>query len=195
MLSLWSVLMLCVLIASNADARERPETWAFDPQLLMHSGEAVIERASDASVDRLFQAVAMAARQPQELQMMCAVFDPRAQRDLAALNRVASGMSESSQRNFQRATEVMLRESRTAGPQHYEAEHAKRALRQAAVTAAMLFDGFPAAINNPNSDPASQRARCRALRQLLDAISMRSLSERAMITRLLMREGLRRIER
>jgi len=182
--------------AENVGAENvRTERWTFDPQLLLASSKSVIQRAPDASLDQLFQAVAVAARQPQELQAMCVIFDPRAQRDLAALNRIALNLSQTSQQNFQRATEILLRDSRAAAAQPYDAAQAQRALRQAAVAAAMLFDGFLAAINHPASDPASQRARCRALRQLLDVISMRPLAERALITRLLLREGLRRIER
>lgn len=185
----------CLLASHAVSAGTRPSQWAFDPQELMARSEAVIARTPDAALDQLFQAVAEAARQPRELQAMCAVFDPRARRDLGALNQIALRFGSGSQRNFQRATEAVLQASRAASPQPYDAQLAQRALRQAAVASAMLYDGFVAAINSPDSDAASQQARCRALRQLLDTVSMRPLNERAMITRLLMREGLRRIER
>ena len=126
---------------------------------------------------------------------MCALFDPQARRDLAAINRTALRFGEASQRRFQQATDVLLETSQAAGPQPYDPDLAQRALRQAAVTAAMLYDGFVAGLNAAGSDAASQQARCRSLRQLLDTVSMRPLGERAMITRLLMREGLQRIER
>lgn len=185
----------CVLASHAASAATRPSGWTFDPQELMARSDAVILRTPDATLDHLFQAVAEAARQPRELQAMCAVFDPRARRDLGALNQIALRFGNTSQRNFQRATDAVLQASRAAPPQPYDAQLAQRALRQAAVASAMLYDGFVAAINDPDSDAASQQARCRALRQLLDTVSMRPLNERAMITRLLMREGLRRIER
>ena len=187
--------LACLPACAPAAAARRADTWTFDPQELMARSEAVIVRTPDATLDQLFQAVAQAARQPRELQAMCAVFDPRARRDLAALNAVALRFGDASQRNFQRATDAVLRASRAAPAQPYDAQLAQRALRQAAVASAMLYDGFVAAINSPASDAASQQARCRALRQLLDTVSMRPLNERAMITRLLMREGLRRIER
>ena len=152
-------------------------------------------RTPDATLDRLFQAVADAARRPRELQAMCALFEPDARRDLAALNQAALRFDPDSQRSFQRATESVLQASRDAPAQPYDPQLAQRALRQAAVASAMLYDGFVAAINSPHGDPASRQARCRALRQLLDTVSMRPLRERAMITRLMMREGLRRIER
>lgn len=187
----------CALAVAPASARDGAGTaqWTFDPQELMARSEAVIVRTPDATLDHLFQAVAEAARQPHELQAMCAVFNPSARRDLGALNQIALRFGAGSQRNFQRATDAVLQASRSAPAQPYDAQLAQRALRQAAVASAMLYDGFVAAINSRESDAASQHARCRALRQLLDTVSMRPLPERAMITRLLMREGLRRVER
>ena len=186
--------LLACLLPLAAGAKQR-ETWTFDPQQLMARSAAVIERTPDATLDTLFQSVAEAARQPQELQAMCALFDPRARRDLGAINQAALQFGGRSQRNFQRATDALLAASRASPVQPYDPELAMRALRQAAVASAMLYDGFVAAINGQGSDPASQQARCRALRQLLDTVSMRPLNERAMVTRLLMREGLRRIDR
>ena len=184
-----------LLASATASADTRPSAWTFDPQVLLARSEAVIVRTPDATLDRLFQAVADAARRPRELQAMCALFEPDARRDLAALNQAALRFDPDSQRSFQRATESVLQASRDAPAQPYDPQLAQRALRQAAVASAMLYDGFVAAINSPHGDPASRQARCRALRQLLDTVSMRPLRERAMITRLMMREGLRRIER
>lgn len=186
--------LLACLCAFAAQAVPR-ESWTFDPQVLMARSEAVITRAPDASLDRLFQAVTGAARRPAELQAMCALFDPAAARDLAAINRTALAFGDDSRRAFQQATDALLAASDDAPVQPYDPELAARALRQSAIATAMLYDGFVVAVNSPRSDPASQRARCRALRQLLDTVSMRPLPERAMITRLLMREGLRRVER
>ena len=192
----FALLVTCAMpLASAAGRNAAPAQWTFDPQELMARSEAVIVRTPDATLDRLFQAVAEAARQPRELRAMCALFNPSARRDLGALNQAALRFSDASQRNFQNATDAVLLASRNAPAQPYDAQLAQRALRQAAVASAMLYDGFVAAINSPETDAASQQARCRALRQLLDTVSMRPLNERAMITRLLMREGLRRIER
>ena len=189
-----TIAVLFALLPCASVAADRA-TWTFDPQLLLERSEAVIERAPDASLDQLFQSVAEAARRPQELSAMCALFDPQARRDLAAINRTAQRFGDASQRRFQRATDVLLQTAQAAPPQPYDPQLAQRALRQAAVTSAMLYDGFVAGLNGEGSDAASQQARCRALRQLLDTVSMRPLGERAMITRLLMREGLQRIER
>ncbi len=195
----FALVLACLLPAATAAVAR--EAWTFDPQALMAHSEAVIARSPDATLDLLFQAVVEAARQPRELQAMCSVFDPRAQRDLAAVNRIALRLGPASQRRFRHATEALLEAARSAPPQPYDPQLAQRALRQAAVAAAMLYDGFVAAMNGierigtGRDDPSSRHARCRALRQLLDTVSMRPLNERAMITRLLMREGLGRIER
>lgn len=169
--------------------------WTFDPQVLMARSDAVIARAPDASLDALFQAVLAAAHRPDELQAMCALFDPRAPRDLGAINRAAQQFGAPSRRRFERATDLLLAAADTSAPQPYDPALAQRALRQSAIASAMLHDGFVAAINGQGSDPVSQRARCAALRQLLDTVSLRPRAERAMITRLLMREGMARVER
>ncbi len=189
-----TLVVLLGLLPCAVGAEERA-SWTFDPQLLLARSETVIERAPDASLDQLFQSVAEAARSPQELSAMCALFDPQARRDLVAINRTALRFGDASQRRFQQATDALLQTAQAARPQPYDPLLAQRALRQAAVTAAMLYDGFVAGLNGQGSDAASQQARCRALRQLLDTVSMRPLNERAMITRLLMRDGLQRIER
>lgn len=189
-----TLVVLLALLPCAVGAADRAH-WTFDPQQLLARSEAVIERAPDASLDQLFQSVAEAARSPQELSAMCALFDPQARRDLAAINRTALRFGDASQRRFQQATDALLQTAQAAPPQPYDPQLAQRALRQAAVTAAMLYDGFVAGLNGAGSDAVSQQARCRSLRQLLDIVSMRPLGERAMITRLLMREGLQRIER
>lgn len=191
------IALTCLSLPAVAQARA-DAAWAFDPQQLLARSESVIVRTPDATLDALFQAVVEAARQPAQLQAMCAVFEPDARRDLATLNRIALAFPAASQRRFQRATEQVLAASQRAPPQPYDDALARRALRQAAIAAAMLYDGFAAAINGvqQGSGEASGRAaRCRALRQLLDTLSMRPLPERAMVTRLLMREGLQRVER
>lgn len=188
--------LLAIVLPLAGQARGPARTFA--PAELLARSDAVIERAPDAALDALFQAVAEAARQPRELQAMCAVFEPEARRDLGALNRIALGFAPASQRRFQRATEHVLAASEDAPRQPYDDALARRALRQAAVAAAMLYDGFVAAVDSierQDADAATRQGRCRALRQLFDTVSMRPLNERAMITRLLMREGLRRIER
>lgn len=198
--SRWIVLILAAMSAmhpQSLSAQKRMHdsaVWTFDPQLLLQHSPVVIERAPDADLERLYQAVATAANQPDELRAMCALFDPQARRDLAAINTIALGLSTASQRRFQDATDRLLQVSADAPRQPYDADIAHRSLRQSAVVASMLFDGFLAGLNTQGSDPASQRARCRSLHQLLHAVGMRPLAERAMIMRLLLREGVSRVD-
>lgn len=154
-----------------------------------------MRKAPDPAIDQLFQAVRHASTKPDELALMCGFFDPGSQRDLAAVNQAALQFSHDSQRRFQHATDRLLQVREQAPDQPYDDVLARQSLRQAAVAAGMLFEGFVAGIQAEGRDAASRQARCRALNQLLGTVSMRPLKERAMITRLLMQEGLRRIER
>lgn len=196
--------VLLALLGSAAfclvQARERgpmasaAHAWTFDPQVLLARSGQIMRNAPDPAIDRLFQAVWQSAQQPQELRVMCAFFQPGARRDLASVNRAALRFSAPSQRRFQEATDSLLQIAEHAPPQPYDAALAQHALTQAAVTAAMLHDGFVAGLNTSGADVASREARCRSLRLLLGTVSMRSQSERAMIMRLLMREGMARLE-
>lgn len=191
----WAGALLAWLLLAGHASAAGDDAWTFDPEVLLARSEQAIGNASDAAIDRLFQAVWRSAQAPAEMAAMCAFFAPDARRDLAAINRAAARFSPASQRRFQQATDGLLRSAQQAPPQPYAPDLAMHALKQAAVTAAMLHDGFIAGISASGSDAASQRARCRSLRLLLGTVSMRPPEERAMITRLLMREGLRRLQR
>lgn len=191
----WRGLWLMVLLSCYGCVAAIEKHWTFDPQVLLSRSEQIMRNAPDPAIDQLFQAVWHAAQQPAEMQTMCGFFAPNARRDLAAINRAALGFSTDSQHRFQQATDNLLRISKHAPPQPYDEALAIYALKQAAVTAAMLHDGFVAGINTPGIDADSRRERCRSLRLLLGTVSMRPQNERAMITRLLMREGMRRLQR
>lgn len=194
------VLAALVLAGSSATASAAGSSaiasrWTFDPQLLLARSDTVMRKAPDPAIEQLFQAVRHAAGKPDELALMCAFFDPGSRHDLAAVNQAALQFSPDSQRRFQRATDRLLQVREQAPDQPYDDALARQSLRQAAVAAGMLFEGFVAGIQSEGRDAASRQARCRALNQLLGTVSMRPMNERAMITRLLMREGLRRVER
>lgn len=181
--------------ASPSFARDRAQPhWSFDPAQVVKLGPRILQRAPDAALDQLLQAVAAAARKPAQLESMCAVLAPEARHDLAALNDVALGFDAPSRAGFEHATEALL--AGKDGPvRAYDPQLARKALSQAAVTAAFLFDGFAAGISAEGRDAASRAARCRALGQLLETVAMRPLPERAMIARLLLHEGYARLER
>lgn len=190
-----AVLLLGSAAVSAAGQSAIASHWTFDPQLLLARSDTVMRKAPESAIDDLFQAVRHASTKPEELALMCAFFDPGSRHDLAAVNQAALQFSPDSQRRFQRATDRLLQVHEQEPDQPYDDAVARQSLRQAAVAAGMLFEGFVAAIQSEGRDAASRRARCRALNQLLGTVSMRPRSERVMITRLLMREGLRRIER
>lgn len=190
-----AVLLLGSAAVSAAGQSAIASHWTFDTQLLLARSDTVMRKAPESAIDDLFQAVRHASTNPEELALMCAFFDPGSRHDLAAVNQAALQFSPDSQRRFQRATDRLLQVHEQEPDQPYDDAVARQSLRQAAVAAGMLFEGFVAAIQSEGRDAASRRARCRALNQLLGTVSMRPRSERVMITRLLMREGLRRIER
>lgn len=190
-----AVLLLGSAAVSAAGQSAIASRWTFDPQLLLARSDTVMRKAPESAIDDLFQAVRHASTKPEELALMCAFFDPGSRHDLAAVNQAALQFSPDSQRRFQRATDRLLQVHEQDPDQPYDDAVARQSLRQAAVAAGMLFEGFVAAIQSEGRDAASRRARCRALSQLLGTVSMRPRNERVMITRLLMREGLRRIER
>lgn len=190
-----AVLLLGSAVVSAAGQSAIASRWTFDPQLLLARSDTVMRKAPESAIDDLFQAVRHASTKPEELALMCAFFDPGSRHDLAAVNQAALQFSPDSQRRFQRATDRLLQVHEQDPDQPYDDAVARQSLRQAAVAAGMLFEGFVAAIQSEGRDAASRQARCRALNQLLGTVSMRPRNERVMITRLLMREGLRRIER
>ena len=190
-----AVLLLGSAAVSAAGQSAIASRWTFDPQLLLARSDTVMRKAPESAIDDLFQAVRHASTNPEELALMCAFFDPGSRHDLAAVNQAALQFSPDSQRRFQRATDRLLQVHEQEPDQPYDDAVARQSLRQAAVAAGMLFEGFVAAIQSEGRDAASRQARCRALNQLLGTVSMRPRNERVMITRLLMREGLRRIER
>lgn len=190
-----AVLLLGSAAVSAAGQSAIASRWTFDPQLLLARSDTVMRKAPESAIDDLFQAVRHASTKPEEMALMCAFFDPGSRHDLAAVNQAALQFSPDSQRRFQRATDRLLQVHEQDPDQPYDDAVARQSLRQAAVAAGMLFEGFVAAIQSEGRDAASRQARCRALNQLLGTVSMRPRNERVMITRLLMREGLRRIER
>ena len=190
-----AVLLLGSAAVSAAGQSAIASRWTFDPQLLLARSDTVMRKAPESAIDDLFQAVRHASTKPEEMALMCAFFDPGSRHDLAAVNQAALQFSPDSQRRFQRATDRLLQVHEQEPDQPYDDAVARQSLRQAAVAAGMLFEGFVPAIQSEGRDAASRQARCRALNQLLGTVSMRPRNERVMITRLLMREGLRRIER
>ena len=62
------------------------QDWGFDPSVLAADGRDLLQRAPDPAVDGLFQAVHASAQDPADAGVMCALFDPAADRSLEGLN-------------------------------------------------------------------------------------------------------------
>lgn len=186
-------LLLGLVAPGAAQYRNEEEAWTLDPQVLMSGSEELLQRAPDASIDALFQAVHGAAQTPDEAAAMCRLFDPQAERSLQALNEVASQLGERSRERFANAAAGVLIGGMQSPPQPYDPAAARQALKASAATAAILHDGFVRGLNSDGNDAQSRELRCRSLRWLLDAMQSRPQSERAAMTRLLLSEGLARL--
>lgn len=192
-LSFRAGILLTCLAAAPAMAQMQPGGqggWSFDPAALVQGGDDIVQRAPDAQIDALFQAVHGAARVPTEAAAMCTLFAPDADRSLTGLSAAISRLGPASRERFAGALADILLSGSSSPAQPFDAAAANQALKAAAVTAAIRNDGFVAALNGQGTDAASQQGRCNALRWLLDAAALQPLDKRAAMTRLLMRQGL-----
>ena len=189
-----SAAMLSLSLLLTQAMAQSPESggWSFDPSVLAAGGDLLL-RAPDQEIDQLFQAVHAAAQAPAEADALCGLFDPRSDRSLAGLNALASRLGPDSQARFANAVANLLVGAMQLPPQRYDATAARQSLKAAGVTAAILHDGFVAGLNADGDAPDARNARCQSLRWLLDAIQVRPIAERASMTRLLLDEGLARI--
>lgn len=189
---LWSALLLGAIASATARQRTQ-EAWTFDPQVLAAGSEDLLLRASDASIDALFQAVHGAAQNQEEAAAICRLFDPQAERSLEALNAVAVRLGERSRERFASAAAEVLVSGLQNPLQPYDPAAARQALKASGATAAILHDGFVRGLNAEGNDAQSRELRCRSLRWLLDAMQTRPPPERAAMTRWLLSEGLARV--
>lgn len=167
--------------------------WTFDPSALAADGRALLMRAPDDAIDPLFQAVHAAARDPREAAVLCALFEPRADRSLEGFNAAAARLSQASQERFALAVAGLLVAATQHPPQPYDAVAARQALKANAARAAILHDGFAEALAMDGDAAGARDARCRAFGWMLDTLQQRPLAERARVTRLLLDEGLARL--
>lgn len=161
-----------------------------DPQLVMSTGADVLRRAPDGSIDRLFQAVSLSSKSDDESRVLCALFEPDANRDVAAFQRAVDRLPPASRERFAVAfTEIAL-VGMQSPPQDYDRAYAQKVVQQSAIGAAMLHDGFMAAVTSTATDAASRSARCAAFRQVIGVLAAKPQVERAAATRWLLEEGL-----
>lgn len=181
--------LLAVAVALPPAGHAQQGLDGFDPGALMGEVQDVLVRTPDAQIDGLFHALHGSMRQPQEAEAICGLFDADADRGINALNEVATRLSGASRQRFVDSIANALVAGLQGQPQAYDQAAAAQALRANGARAAMLHDGFSAGL----SSGASRDARCRSLGQMLDVLADRPQPERAMVTRLLLDQGLRQI--
>lgn len=164
-----------------------------DPGVLA-AGSDLLRRAPEREMDDLFQAVHAAAQDDEESMALCALFDPAADRSIAGLNAAASRLGPGSRQRFAGAVANALVAALQSPPQPDDRATAQQALKSAAVTAAILHDGFVAGLSAESDNEDDSAARCSSLRWLLDAMQTRPPHERAAMTRLLLSQGFARLD-
>ncbi len=161
------------------------QDWGFDPSVLVADGRDLLQRAPDPAVDGLFQAVHASAQDPADAGVMCALFDPAADRSLDGLNATAARLGEASRLRFADAAVNVFLAAAQSPPQPFDRSQATQWLKAAGVRASLLHDGFVAGLNG-----GDHAARCDSVAALLDVLAGRPVAERAAVTRLLLGEGL-----
>ena len=188
-----SATLLCV-VAPNAARAQQAGDWGLDPDALLATGSDLLRQVPAAQMDGLFQAMHAAMQDEHQAQLLCGVFDPDADRSLQGLGAVAAKLGPGTRQQFASAIADALVAALQSPVQPFDVTQARQSLKAAGVTSALLHDGFVAGLNGSGSDPASRQARCRSLRWLLDAMQSRSSDERAAMTRLLLEQGLNRLD-
>lgn len=165
-----------------------------DPAVLVAGSGEILRRAPDGSVDSLFQAVHAAAQNPDEARTICALFEPDGDRSVEGFNTAASRLGDASRDRFVAAIADIVVAGLQGQPQPYDAAVARQAIKSAGARAAILHEGFVGGLTAAGSDAATRESRCRSLRWMLDSLKTQSLGERAAATRLMIDEGLSRLE-
>lgn len=190
-------LALCVAGASvGAHAQQyeldlsQVDLSTIDPATVAAIGSDVLRRAPDEAIDGLFQAVRASSRSADEAAMLCALFEPDADRSMAGLQRTVEGMGAASRERFADAFVGIALTGLQGAPRTYDPGSARQALKATVVKAGFLHADFSAGINATGTDAASRDARCGAFRQLVDVLGDEPLPTRALATRWLLDQGL-----
>lgn len=181
----WLPLLLAAAPTSAPAPPPPLDAWGLDPAAVLASGEELLLRAPDSALDGLLQALHASAQSPRDAQALCALFDPRGEPGLERLQQLSGRLGDDTRARFADAVAVLVVSAAQSPRQPYDPAQARQALKAAGVRAALLHDGFTAALAGDDHD-----ARCRAVGQLLEVVRAQPLAERAAVTRLLLGEGL-----
>ncbi len=184
-------LLVALLASAPVVAQDyRVDLSQIDPGALLASAGDVIARAPDHAIDDLFQAAHRASQSPRDANILCALFDPHADRSFEALAGTANRLGAGSRQRFGIALANIAASGLQNPRQPYDAGAAKQTLKSAGVTAMLLHDGFLLGMTAEGSDAASRDARCRSFGWMLDALHDVPLPQRVAATRLMLSEGL-----
>lgn len=187
-------IVLCASLALPASARAQQafefDLSAFDPAAAALLAQDVLLRAPDADIDRLFKAVHAASRVDGDAAVVCALFEPDAERSPAALQRMASRLSADSRQRFLDALAAVAVAGLQSPRQPYDAAAGLQVVKSAGVKAMFLNEGFAEGMAADGVDESSRRQRCQSMRWLVGALEGFEPFERAAATRYLMLEGL-----
>lgn len=188
-----ALVLAAALAASPAFAQDGDyvvDLSRIDPAALLASADDVLMRAPDVAIDDLFQATHAAARSPRDAKLLCALFDPHADRSFEALADTANRLGADSRERFGLALANIAAAGLQGARQPYDAAAARQTLKSAGVTALLLHEDFLVGMAADGSDAASRDARCRSLGWMLDALAEVPLAQRAAATRLMLSDGL-----
>jgi len=161
-----------------------------DPAAILASAGDVLMRAPDAKIDALFQATHAAAQSPGDAKLLCALFDPHADRSFESLAATANRLDAGSRERFAIALADIAASGLQNPRQPYDPAAAKQTLKSAGVTAMLLHDDFMVGMTSEGSDQASRDARCRSFGWMLDVLADVPTAQRVAATRLMLSEGM-----
>lgn len=159
---------------------------------LASQADALLRSASDESLDSLFQSVHAVSKTPGDAEQVCRALASNQRGSADTWLALAQGLSSANRDELTSALGEIALSGWQGKPSSFDENAARTSLRQAGVRAAMLNEGFSAsALANDDASQAELEAmRCQSLGWLLDAVATQPTTERAAITRLLMRDGI-----
>lgn len=183
------VLLACAMPYAAAQQYEI-DLSQLDPAQVLSAGGDVLDNAPDSALDGLFQAVHATSQSREESATLCALFEPDADRSVQAFQRAANRLGPRSQESFTAAFTEIAVTGLQGQRQPYDPKAAQQVLKSAAVTAAILHEGFMVGMTTTGKDDASREARCNSFRWMVGVLKDLPLEQRAMATRWLLHEGL-----
>lgn len=182
------VLSIAALCTTPAMAQQPAPALTFDPSVLFTAAQDLLRQTPDAQIDGLYLALQAALQDPQDAQVLCALFAPGADRRMDSWRQAAEQVSPQAQQALVTALgDVLAAAFQGAGQSGgYDAGQALQLLKANVARGAMLHDGFVAGFGADAADAQ----RCQSFRQMLDVLGGQPQTERVQVIRLLLDQGL-----